>query len=73
MHDIHRVGVFRDAVDHAVVTSASGMQATKLGTEGLAYRDIASDPLRPSSADRPELGAGVRVWHLSKSRDRVRE
>jgi hypothetical protein len=35
--DLHRANVLDDAVDHAVITSASRVQATKLGTEGLAY------------------------------------
>jgi toxin ParE1/3/4 len=34
--------------------------------------DIAADPSRPGSIDRPELGDGVRSWHLRNSRDRAR-
>lgn len=37
MHDLHRVDVFHDAVDHAVITSTSSVQATKLTAEGPAY------------------------------------
>ena len=37
----------------------------------VALSDIASDPLRPGSTARPELGAGVRSWHLRGSRLRV--
>ncbi len=35
-------------------------------------RDIAADPLRPASAARPELGQGVRTYHLRHSRDHAR-
>ena len=34
-----------------------------------AIRDIAADPNRPGSAERPDLGDGVRSWHLRGSRD----
>jgi toxin ParE1/3/4 len=34
-----------------------------------AIRDIAAAPTRPGSADRPELGKGVRSWHLRGSRN----
>jgi len=37
-----------------------------------ALRDIASDPLRPGSAGRPELGEGARSWHLRLSGGRAR-
>jgi toxin ParE1/3/4 len=37
-----------------------------------ALRDVASQPDRPGSLARPELGAGVRSWHLRLSRDRVK-
>lgn len=33
-----------------------------------ALRDVAQDPLRPGSRLRPELGDGVRTWHLRLSR-----
>ncbi len=33
-----------------------------------ALRDVASNPDRPGSIARPELGAGVRSWHLRLSR-----
>ncbi|MFG6455889.1 type II toxin-antitoxin system RelE/ParE family toxin [Roseateles sp. BYS96W] len=39
--------------------------------EGLivaALRDVATQPERPGSLARPELGAGVRSWHLRLSR-----
>jgi toxin ParE1/3/4 len=34
-------------------------------------RDIASAPTRPGSTERPELGDGVRSWHLRASRNRT--
>lgn len=34
-----------------------------------ALRDVASQPDRPGSLARPELGAGVRSWHLGLSRE----
>jgi toxin ParE1/3/4 len=34
-----------------------------------AIRDIADEPNRPGSAERPELGETVRSWHLRASRD----
>ena len=34
-----------------------------------AIRDNAADPKRPGSFERPELGDGVRSWHLRGSRD----
>jgi toxin ParE1/3/4 len=37
-----------------------------------ALRDIVADPERPGSQDRPDLGIGVRGYHLSLSRDRAR-
>lgn len=36
-----------------------------------ALRDIASNPDRPGSIARPELGAGVRSWHLRLSRSHI--
>ncbi|WP_290648935.1 type II toxin-antitoxin system RelE/ParE family toxin [Aquisalimonas sp.] len=37
-----------------------------------ALRDIAHQPTRPGSLERPELGEHVRSWHLGLSRDRAR-
>lgn len=37
-----------------------------------ALRDVAGQPERAGSAARPELGAGVRSWHLRLSRERAR-
>ena len=36
-----------------------------------ALRDVATQPDRPGSIARPELGASVRSWHLRLSRDHV--
>ncbi len=37
-----------------------------------ALRDISSQPDRSGSVERPELGDGVRSWHLHLSRERAR-
>lgn len=37
-----------------------------------AVRDLAAQPNRAGSAQRPELGEGVRSWHLRLSRERAR-
>ncbi len=37
----------------------------------MALRDIASDPERPGSAARPELGPAIRSYHLRHSRERA--
>ena len=37
-----------------------------------ALRDVARQPDRPGSLARPELGAGVRSWHLRLSRDHMK-
>ena len=36
-----------------------------------ALRDVADQPGRPGSIERPELGAGTRSWHLGLSRGRA--
>lgn len=36
-----------------------------------ALRDVASQPDRPGSLARPELGVGVRSWHLRLSREHM--
>jgi toxin ParE1/3/4 len=49
-------------------------EAARLRYENLivaALRDVATQPDRPGSIARPELGAGVRSWHLRLSRDHV--
>lgn len=37
-----------------------------------ALTDIAADPNRLGSVSQPELGVGVRIWHLRGSRERAR-
>lgn len=39
----------------------------------VALRDIAADPERTGSIDRPEFGENVRSYHLRHSRDRARD
>ena len=49
-------------------------EAARLRYESLivaALRDVASQPDRPGSLARPELGAGVRSWRLRLSRDHM--
>ena len=49
-------------------------EAARLRYETLivaALRDVATQPDRPGSIARPELGAGVRSWHLRLSRDHL--
>jgi toxin ParE1/3/4 len=38
----------------------------------ISLRDIASDPRRPGSAARPDIGPMMRSYHLRHSRDRAR-
>jgi hypothetical protein len=59
MHDLHRSGVFNDAVDHPVVTSAGRVQAAKLAPEGLAY-SLWIVPERPE--DELDAGRGDLPW-----------
>lgn len=37
-----------------------------------ALIDIATDPLRPTSREREEVGPGIRSYHFSHSRERAR-
>jgi len=49
-------------------------EAARLRYESLivaALRDVATQPDRPGSIARVELGKGVRSWHLRLSRDHV--
>jgi hypothetical protein len=59
MHDLHRAGVFNDAVDHPVVTSASRVQPNKLAAEGLAYSLLIVSE-RPD--DELDAGRGDLLW-----------
>lgn len=65
----------RDILDILDWTHEQFGEAARLRYESLilaALRDVASQPNRPGSLARPELGAGVRSWHLRLSRDHVR-
>ena len=37
-----------------------------------ALRDIATDPARTGSREEPQLGPGLRIYHLRLSRDRAK-
>jgi toxin ParE1/3/4 len=55
-------------------THAQFGEAARLRYQSLivaALRDVATQPDRPGSIPRPELGASVRSWHLRLSRDHV--
>ena len=55
-------------------THAQFGETARLRYESLivaALRDVSSQPNRPGSLARPELGAGVRTWHLRLSRNHV--
>lgn len=61
-----------DIVDMLAWTHEQFGEAARLRYQSLivaALRDIAAQPDRPGSIDRPELGSGVRSWHLRLSRD----
>lgn len=61
-----------DFMDILAWTHEQFGEAARLRYESLivaALRDAATQPDRPGSITRPELGAGVRSWHLRLSRD----
>ncbi|MBK7614335.1 MAG: type II toxin-antitoxin system RelE/ParE family toxin [Burkholderiales bacterium] len=61
-----------DVVDILVWTQEQFGAAARTRYESLivaGLRDVAAQPDRPGSIERPELGAGVRSWHLRLSRD----
>lgn len=61
-----------DIVDILVWTQEQFGAAARTRYESLivaALRDVATQPDRPGSIERQELGAGVRSWHLRLSRD----
>jgi toxin ParE1/3/4 len=63
-----------DVINILAWTDEQFGEAARLRYESLlvaALRDVAMQPDRPGSIARPELGAGVRSWHLRQSRDRV--
>lgn len=60
-----------DVVDILAWTQEQFGEVARLRYESLivaALRDVATQPDRPGSIERPELGAGVRSWHLRLSR-----
>ena len=63
-----------DVIDILAWTHEQFGEAARLRYESLivaALRDVVTQPDRPGSVARPELGAGVRSWHLRLSRDHV--
>jgi toxin ParE1/3/4 len=63
-----------DVIDILAWTQQQFGEAARLRYESLivvALRDVATQPDRPGSIERPELGAGVRSWHLRLSRGPV--
>jgi toxin ParE1/3/4 len=63
-----------DIVDVLAWTHERFGEPARLRYESLivaALRDVATAPERPGSLARPELGAGVRSWHLRLSRAQV--
>ncbi len=63
-----------DIVDVLAWTHERFGESARLRYESLivaALRDVATTPERPGSLARPELGAGVRSWHLRLSRAHV--
>jgi toxin ParE1/3/4 len=63
-----------DVIDILAWTQEQFGEVARLRYEGLivaALRDVATQADRPGSIERPELGAGVRSWHLRLSRDHV--
>ena len=63
-----------DVIDILAWTQEQFGEAARLRYQNLivaALRDVAMQPDRPGSIERPELGAGVRSWHLRWSRDHM--
>lgn len=63
-----------DVIDILAWTQEQFGEAARLRYESLivaALRDVAAQPDRLGRIERPELGAGVRSWHLRLSRDHV--
>jgi toxin ParE1/3/4 len=63
-----------DVIDLLAWSQEQFGEVARLRYESLivaALRDVASQPDRPGSIKRPELGAGVRSWHLRLSRDHL--
>ena len=63
-----------DVIDILAWTQEQFGEPARLHYERLivaALRDVATQPDRPGSFERPELGAGVRSWHLRLCRDHL--
>ncbi|MBT9595206.1 MAG: type II toxin-antitoxin system RelE/ParE family toxin [Vitreoscilla sp.] len=63
-----------DVIDILAWTHEQFGEAARLRYENLivaALRDVATQPDRPGSIARLELGTGVRSWHLQLSRHHV--
>ena len=63
-----------DVIDILAWSQEQFGEAARLRHESLivaALRDVATQPARPGSIERPELGVGVRSWHLRLSRDHM--
>jgi toxin ParE1/3/4 len=63
-----------DVINILAWTEEQFGEAARLRYESLivaGLRDVATQPDRPGSIARPELGAGVRSWHLRLSRAHV--
>jgi toxin ParE1/3/4 len=63
-----------DVIDILAWTHEQFGEPARLRYERLivtALRDVAAHATRPGSIERPELGAGVRSWHLRLSRGHV--
>jgi len=64
-----------DLIDVLAWTQSQFGEAARKRYETLlvaALRDISIQPDRSGSVERPELGDGVRSWHLHLSRERAR-
>lgn len=64
-----------DVLDILAWTDEQFGEAARLRYESLivvALRDLARQSDRPGSLARPELGAGVRSWHLRLSREQMK-
>ena len=64
-----------DIIEILTYTSQTFGGSARLRYERLlivALRDLAENPHRPGSVERPELGEGVRSYHLRHARERAR-
>lgn len=77
MHGVYRLArsAQADIVDLLAWTQETFGEVARLRYERLlvtAFRDVAAEPERISSIARPELGEGVRSYHLRHSREWAR-